>query len=295
MSETKFFKYLISTEQDKAWGMTVNSVGMQKIFPFYGSYPPPGHPDEFFFDPGKGRILDCYQLLYITEGGGFLYTDPYNRTELNSGDMFIVKPHLWHSYFPKKESGWREYWISIQGINIENRFNNNFFNPTQNIFRVGLRDDIVSLYEKAIDIASKEKASYQQYLAGIANLILGIMMYSDRNRNFAARKLDTQINKAKILILENLTNNISLEKIASEVNMSYSSFRKIFKEYTGFSPAKYIQEKKLQKAKDLLSSTDLAVKEIAYVLNFDSVAYFSSIFREKTGFTPLQYRISMRK
>lgn len=209
--------------------------------------------------------------------------------------MFIVKPHVWHSYFPKKECGWREYWISIQGANIENRFNNNFFNPAQNIFKVGLRDDVVALYEKALDIASKEKASYQQYLAGIANLILGIMMYSDRNRNFAVRKLDSQINRAKILISENLTNDIQLESIASEVNMSYSSFRKIFKEYTGFSPAKYIQEKKLQKAKEMLSSTELAVKEIAYVLNFGSVAYFSSIFREKTGFTPLQYRISMRK
>ena len=54
MSETKLFKYLISTEQDKAWGMTVNSVGMQKIVPFYDSYPPPDILMNFILTREKG-------------------------------------------------------------------------------------------------------------------------------------------------------------------------------------------------------------------------------------------------
>lgn len=133
-----------------------------------------------------------------------------------------------------------------------------------------------------------------QSIVSIANLILGIMMYSDRNREFSVNELETRINKAKLLIRENLTNNISLESIASEINMSYSWFRKIFKEYTGFSPANYIQEMKLQRAKNLLISSDLSIKEIAYSLNFDSISYFSSTFRKKTGYTPLQYRMSIK-
>ena len=295
MTETLSFKYLISNAQDIAWGMTVNSVGTQSIPAHYDSYPPKtGHPEDFYFDPKKGRVLDCYQILYITEGSGYYYIDPNKKIELKAGNMFILKPHVWHSYFPKKETGWKEYWIGIQGINIENRFKNNFFNPEQVVYKVGFRDDIVNLYEKALDIARKEKASYQQYLAGIANLILGIMMYSDRNRDFAVNELETRINKAKLLIRNNLTNDISLEDIASEINMSYSWFRKIFKEYTGFSPANYIKEMKLQRAKNLLISTDLSIKEIAYNLNFDSISYFSSTFRKQTGCTPLQYRMSIK-
>ena len=295
MSETRTFKYLISNDLDIAWGMTVNSVGTQNIPSHYDSYPPAtGHPEDFYFDPNKGRVLDCYQILYITEGSGFFYISPDKRIELKAGDMFILKPYVWHSYFPRKETGWKEYWIGIQGFNIDNLFKNNFFNPEQIIYRVGFREDIVNLYEKALDIARKEKASYQQYLAGIANLILGIMMYSDRNREFAVNELETRINKAKVLIRDNLTNDISLEGIASEINMSYSWFRKIFKEYTGFSPASYIQEMKLQRAKHLLVSSDLSIKEIAYNLNFDSISYFSSTFRKKTGYTPLQYRMSIK-
>ena len=295
MSEVLSYKYLISSDQDVAWGMTVNSVGTQRIIPDYVSYPPKtGHPDEYLFDPVKGRVLDCYQILYITDGSGYYYMDPGKRVEIRSGNMLILRPNVWHSYFPKKETGWKEYWIGLQGINIDNRFKNNFFQQGQIIYKVGLREDIVNLYEKALEIAKKEKASYQQYLAGIANLILGIMIYSDRNWDFGMNELQDRINRARVLIKENLTTSFSLEQIAAEVNMSYSWFRKVFKEYTGFSPASYVQEAKLQQAKDLLATTSMPIKEIAYSLNFDSLSYFSLIFRKKTGMTPLQYRISIR-
>ena len=120
MSEVLSYKYLISSDQDVAWGMTVNSVGTQRIIPDYVSYPPKtGHPDEYLFDPVKGRVLDCYQILYITDGSGYYYMDPGKRVERRSGNMLILRPNVWHSYFPKKETGWKEYWIGLQGINID--------------------------------------------------------------------------------------------------------------------------------------------------------------------------------
>lgn len=295
MIEKKSFKYLICNDQDKSWGMTVICVGMQKFPEKYDVYPHrSGHPNGFYFEPDKGRILDCYQLIYITEGRGYFYSDPDTRIEISGGDMFVLRPGVWHSYFPDKKTGWKEYWIGIQGENIEQRFRNSFFNPEQIIYKVGLREDVISLYEKALDIAYKEKASYQQYLAGIANLILGIMMYSDRNNDFAKNETEDRINKAKVLIRENLTSDISLEDIADKVNMSYSWFRKVFKDYTGFSPANYIQEMKLQRAKNMLATSDASIKEISYVLNFESVSYFSSIFKKRTGMTPIQYRMSVK-
>ena len=290
MSE-KSYKYLISSEQDQLWGMTVNTVGKQEIKPGYDVYPPQtGHPDDFYFDTAKGRLLDCYQLIYITDGGGLYFSSPETSIPVKSGDMFLLKPHTWHSYFPDLNTGWTEYWIGLQGYNIDNRFRNNFYRPDQVVFKVGLRDDVVGLYEKALDIARKEKASYQQYLAGIANLILGIMMYSDRNSIFQENEVYSRINRAKIIMRERMTSGISLEAVASEVNMSYSWFRKLFKEYTGLSPANYIQEMKIERAKNMLMTSELSIKEIAYLLNFESVSYFSLTFRNRTGKTPTEYR-----
>ena len=73
-------------------------------------------------------------------------------------------------------------------------------------------------------------------------------------------------------------------------NISYSWFRKVFKDYTGYAPAKYFQELKLRKAKQLLVGTSLSVKEISFMLDYKSTEHFFSSFKKRTGFTPLEYR-----
>ena len=98
------------------------------------------------------------------------------------------------------------------------------------------------------------------------------------------------MNKAKIIMTDHLFSGIKAEEVAEAVNMSYSWFRKVFKDYTGFAPAQYIQELKIQKGKELLSETHLSAKEIAYKMGFENHEYFFTAFKRKTGMTPVQYR-----
>jgi AraC-like DNA-binding protein len=83
---------------------------------------------------------------------------------------------------------------------------------------------------------------------------------------------------------------ISPEEIAANLNISYSWFRRIFRQYTGFSPAQYMIQLKIQKAKELLEQTNDSVKEIACALNFEPTDYFSVFFKRSTGLNPLAYR-----
>ena len=209
--------------------------------------------------------------------------------EIKEGDMIILRPYQWHSYMPDKKTGWTEMWIGFEGANMDSRFKNNFFNKEQIIYRIGVQDNIVNLYNQAIKVANEEKAACQQYLAGIANLILGMTMYYDYNRCFDTAT-EEQIDKAKIIIRENLLKGITAEDVASKINMSYSWFRKLFKDYTGVSPAHYIQELKIQEAKQLLSGSDSNIKEVSYYLGFYDIAYFSKVFKKYTGFTPIEYK-----
>ncbi len=72
--------------------------------------------------------------------------------------------------------------------------------------------------------------------------------------------------------------------------MSYSWFRKMFKQYTGLSPAQYQLWVKLQKAKALLIGSSKNIKEIAFLLEFESSNYFTVFFKQKTGMTPVEFR-----
>ena len=64
-----------------------------------------------------------------------------------------------------------------------------------------------------------------------------------------------KIEQAKIIMNENVAGNVDPEELAMRLNISYSWFRRVFKEYTGYAPAKYFQELKLRKAKQLLVGT----------------------------------------
>ena len=78
--------------------------------------------------------------------------------------------------------------------------------------------------------------------------------------------VDQKIEQAKIIMNENVAGNVDPEELAMRLNISYSWFRRVFKEYTGYAPAKYFQELKLRKAKQLLVGTSQSVKEILFFL-----------------------------
>ena len=99
-----------------------------------------------------------------------------------------------------------------------------------------------------------------------------------------------KIEQAKIIVNENVAGNVDPEELAMRLNISYSWFRRVFKEYTGYAPAKYFQELKLRKAKQLLVGTSQSVKEILFFLGFQSTEYFFSFFKKRTGLTSLEYR-----
>ena len=72
--------------------------------------------------------------------------------------------------------------------------------------------------------------------------------------------VDQKIEQAKIIMNENVAGNVDPEELAMRLNISYSWFRRVFKEYTGYAPAK------LRKAKQLLVGTSQSVKEILFFL-----------------------------
>jgi AraC-like DNA-binding protein len=289
MKNAIHIKYLLTTEQDLRWGITVNSVGFQHIAPFQ-PYPPSNHPTRYLFSADKGRVLDEYQLLYITRGKGEFRSKNCKKLKIEEGHMFLLFPGEWHTYHPDKATGWDEYWIGFDGKNMDNLVKSEFFNRQYPVFSVGVSAQIGQLYEWAIEVARAQKAGFQQMLAGYVNLLIGYAYSYDRQSKFEEMRIVKHINKAKMIIMENLHIPITPQMIAERLNMSYSWFRRIFKQYIGISPAQYIIEIKIQKSKELLTNTSMSSKEISFEMGFDNPDYFCTIFKKKTGFSPLGYR-----
>lgn len=283
------FKYLIVNEMDHKFGLWVNSVGLQAIPP-NSPYPLKDHPSGYFFNTDKGRVLREYQLVYITKGRGLFFSDSTPQKQVCKGRLMVLYPGQWHTYRPMQQTGWTEYYIGFEGPIIDSIMKNSFLTPENQILEIGLNEELVSLFTRALAVAEADKISTQQYLSGIVLHMIGMILSISKNKFFEMSDVDQKIEQAKIIMNENVFRSIDPEELAMRLNISYSWFRKVFKDYTGYAPAKYFQELKLRKAKQLLVSTSQSVKEISFLLGYQSTEYFFSFFKKHTGLTPLEYR-----
>ncbi len=291
MSETRndLLRYLAINAKDEDWGIVVTTVGYQFISPGC-SYPLSKHPEKYNFKPQTGRILNEYQLVYITKGKGYFSSQSCKSRLIKAGTMILLFPGEWHSYYPDKNTGWDEYWVGFRGIHIDKRVENKFFTKEEPLHQIGLSATIIGLYEDILKFASEEKSGYQQMISSIVLHILGYVYYKEKNNSFANTYITNKINEARILMKDNLDMPLSPEEIAVRLKLSYSWFRRMFKEYTGVSPARYQSQLKHLRAKELLTSSTLTISEIAYSLHFENAGQFSTFFKKKEGITPSDFR-----
>lgn len=283
-------KYLVANKRDALWGLTVSTVGYEEIAPG-DDYPTHGHADGYYFHVDRGRTLGEYQLLYQPEGEGVFRSAHIPRARIKAGDIFLLFPGEWHTYRPLPGRGWKSFWIGFKGKNIDDRVKAGFLSPEKPVYHVGYSTDIIRLYRDAYRTAVEEAAYAQQTLAGIVNHLIGLMYSLERQGELGRDHAHVDlVNRARLRIRETLEQEMSIQQIAASLGVSYSNFRKLFKEYTGISPALYQQDLRLQRAKELLTTTALSIKEIAYRLDFDSPDYFSSKFKSKTGLRPSEFR-----
>lgn len=94
----------------------------------------------------------------------------------------------------------------------------------------------------------------------------------------------------KRFVSEHIFDDISRDDAAAYVHTSPEHLSRIFKKNEGVTLVDYIQEKKIEAARELLESTGLPVGEIAARIGYKNFAYFSGLFKKYTGLTPLNYR-----
>lgn len=102
--------------------------------------------------------------------------------------------------------------------------------------------------------------------------------------------MDGRIFHIKEKLLKNLNNHWTLEKMAREVGLSAPHFQKLFKSNVGLPPMTFLQNLRLEKARELLEDTFLQVQEIRCQVGMSGNSHFTRDFKVKYGMTPTEYR-----
>lgn len=285
-----YYRYLPLSEEDKEWGLSVLNAGCTSIKQNQ-LYPFKDHPSHHYFNWENGRILDEYQVVYITAGQGVFESASMRETKVKEGSIILLFPGEWHRYKPDTATGWDETWVGFKGTIAEAIFQKNFFSHEDAVLFIGQKEEIVALLSEIIDQTKKERPGYQPLISGAVLHVLGKIHAIRKQNEF--QEVDNGheiINKAIVLLRTRMDERIIMQNLASELQVSYAWFRKMFKLYTGMAPQQYLIQLKIEKAKLLLNDLNRSVKEIAYELNFEYPLNFSKLFKEKAGLSPNQYR-----
>lgn len=137
-----------------------------------------------------------------------------------------------------------------------------------------VNDEIVKLKVKEILLLLLQSKKAQQ----VSNLLENFV-----NRNTV---------NFKTTVETHLYNDISLTELAHLCNMSLSTFKRHFKKIYKTSPSEYIFDRRLEKSRKLLATSELSVMDVALNSGFKTMSHYSKKFKDKFGIPPSQYKLT---
>jgi AraC-like DNA-binding protein len=280
----------LPTGERDPWECTATSMGYERVPP-RSPYPPRRHPIDHHFNWENGRVLSAYQLVYVIDGRGIFESDvSTKRYHIEAGTVMTLFPGVWHRYAPEYEIGWVEQWIECVGAVFDRARSAGLLRPERPILHVGFPQELLQAFDRCHALAQQRSIGVQSLFSTMGLHLLAILLRAGRGHPGVPRLIEHKIQEAQRILARRYHEELSMEKLARELNVSYSSFRQAFKAQTGVSPKQYQIQIRLHKAQDFLANTPKSIGEIAEILGFDSGFHFSKQFKDSTGLSPLTWR-----
>ncbi|SDM91939.1 helix-turn-helix domain-containing protein [Bacillus sp. OK048] len=143
-----------------------------------------------------------------------------------------------------------------------------------------LRDILLKLKEKL----DKQKED-RMLIAGLEKVQRAIKNIHDQPKN-------AEILRAQEYVLMNLDKKITLGEVADHLHLNPSYFSRLYKKSTNENFFDYVNRAKMEKAKELIETSNEPIENIAYRLGFESKSYFLRTFKKYFGLPPKLYKLS---
>lgn len=245
-------------------------------------------PDQFF----GPAIRENYVLHYITEGKGYL---EYRKQKilLQKGDIFLLIPGEVTYYFADNQTPWSYYWLGISGIKAQEYFNLSSIHDTAYLRSPHTKalGNFIGTIVKDAERLDESKASQLHVISQLFELMHQLNALSPNLDQETISPSCKLYREAKHLIdIGYNSQDISIQYIADKLGVHRSYLSSIFKDFHKISPKEYLLEVRMNRAKELLKTTNQPIKIIAYSVGYLDPLHFSKAFRQYYDCSPSQCR-----
>lgn len=224
-----------------------------------------------------------FHALSFRVKGNAKYTVRQETLHTHDGDILFVPAHV--GYHIKGEDE------TLFVIHFEM---DNLTHQQLEVFHTADYYQAKNLFQTCYEIWDKKEPGFEYKAMSLLFQILELLQISavDRTSDPDYRKI-----KPAVEYLHNNYKNpdIDIPALCKEACMSDTYLRKLFWQFFGTTPIKYINRLRINHAKELISSDYYAIEEIAVESGFEDPKYFSSVFRKLEGYSPAEYKKSWWK
>ena len=114
-------------------------------------------------------------------------------------------------------------------------------------------------------------------------------------RKHSMKNYSLPVRKAILIIDSDLSQDLSLSRLAKHQNISEGYLATVFKKETNKTVSEYVRERRIKHAKHLLTTTHLQIQTVALHCGIVDIHYFSKIFKKETGKSPTEYRNDIKQ
>ena len=234
---------------------------------------------------------DFCEILYVAGGAGEAILEG-KKFRLAPGALVVVNPGTLHEERSDAKAPLRLIFLAIRDFAVPGLPAGCLSQEKYRVLSCGEYRYKMDIYlRELLQETSSQIEFYQEISQGLVSALLVLVMRLIRINPEDEAALSQECQKIKEYLDQNFTSPITLDSLSETVYISKHYLSHLFKEQTGVSPIKYLTSKRMEKACELLSETELPVSEVSKAVGYEHPLYFSQVFKRIYGISPVKYRM----
>lgn len=247
------------------------------------------------------------EIMYMCSGQTCHIINSSVKVVLEKGDLIFLNQHTFHEILPASQNDIGVNFMVlpeffdvafqlIENDSVIGKFLVSTLCQDENQgqylhFKVADILPVQNLIENMVwSLVNRPEHKYQinQYTMGL--LFMHLLTRTDLIDTGTVEQYENKLIFTCLKYIEDYYKNANLTELSMQLNQSVFKLSKLIRSYTGETFKELLQQKRLDKAGELLSKTSLSISDIINAVGYDNTSYFYRIFRNKFGISPKEYR-----
>ncbi|MFC4099919.1 AraC family transcriptional regulator [Paenibacillus xanthanilyticus] len=256
--------------------------------------PVPGH--------SIGPAVHHYYLVHTVTSGRGVFRMDGRVYELETGDTFVIFPDTLFSYAADRAEPWTYRWVAFKGEGAADAMAALGIAIDHPVIKLSSLTRALRLYKAMQRTFERTPSADLADLEASGLLRLLFKLFGDANRNRLrtpdqglGTDIERQIKRAIRWLSLQYAESVSIDDLSRTLGYHRTHLSKMFKQTTGLSPKQFLQQVRMERARELLDGPhELQIDQIAASVGYSDPLYFSRLFHKFAGCSPTAYRLGQR-